>query len=67
MSRFRSEYRALRSEEVSIIASIKMQAEDLDIAIQNTSMYGTPDPRCIALARTKLEEAVMWAVKGVSA
>lgn len=24
------------------------------------------DPRCMAIARTKLEEAVMWAVKGVT-
>ena len=26
----------------------------------------TADPRCMALARTALEEAVMWATKGIS-
>ena len=25
-----------------------------------------PDPRCKALAKTKLEEAVFWAVKGIT-
>lgn len=27
----------------------------------------TSDPRSLALAKTKLEEAVMWAVKGLTA
>jgi len=70
---FRNEYRPLNPDEVQAVKTIKELAAELydkmgtgtDIAVgvPMTSMV-TTDPRHIALAKTKLEEAVMWATKG---
>jgi len=38
---------------------------DIAVGVPMTSMV-TTDPRHIALAKTKLEEAVMWATKGIT-
>lgn len=63
---FRSTYRQLTDAEKAKIAEIKRLA---------TAMYGEfearvgeqpPDPRAMALARTKLEESVMWSTKAIT-
>lgn len=62
MSVFRQEYRELTEEEKQRVLDIKTKAEELyELFDASTS------PREMALAKTKLEESVMWAVKGVTA
>jgi len=60
--RFRKEYRNLAANEIQAVEAIKNTAEIMEAIFEN--MPG--DPRCKALAITKLEETVMWAVKGVT-
>lgn len=59
---FRTEYRKLEQSEVDTMNGIKNRADDLLQFILNT----TPKGREQSLAITKLEETVMWAVKGVT-
>ena len=59
--RFRKQYRELDEREKSIVEGIKANAETLETMIDLV-----PDGREKALAMTKLEEAVMWAVKAVT-
>jgi sulfur carrier protein ThiS len=61
-SRFRPKHRALTVSEAELVEEIKTQAEHLAVAIDQA-----PVSRERSLAMTKLEEAVMWAVKGVTA
>ena len=61
-SRFRPEYRALSDDEKANVHNIKVFADGLADMIDG----GAPDGREKALALTKLEEAVMWAVKAVT-
>lgn len=61
MNRFRTQYRPLTEQEKTLVEAIKDSAARLDIYLD-----GVRDPRMAALARTKLEECVMWAVKGVT-
>lgn len=62
---FRKEYKELSEQQKALMNSIKTQAETLYTLMEeaNTSENG----REIACAKTKLEEAVMWAVKGITA
>lgn len=58
----RAKTRELTAEQHSKIANIKAMGEAF------VELLGTPPPnRELALARTKMEEAVMWATKGVTA
>lgn len=61
MSRFRKEYRELSDEEKEIINDIKTGAEMLEEVINKI-----PASREKSIAITKLEETVMWAVKGIT-
>ena len=61
MSIFRQDYRELTEAEKGAIVQIKDTTEDL------WQLFGTAgSSREIAIAKTKLEEAVMWAVKGLT-
>lgn len=62
MSKFRHKYRELTDAEKAGVDAIKIAAETLDAALQKHS----PPGRYLALANTTLEEAVMWAVKGIT-
>ena len=65
---FRREKGKLTSEQMSRVDYIKSLAEDLKKAIdspddlQNPKL--NPDQRCLNNSMQKLEESVMWAVKG---
>lgn len=62
MSIFRPVYRQLTDDEKKLTDDIKDRAEELHQLIQKM-----PKSRHQSVAITKLEEAVMWAVKGVTA
>lgn len=66
MSTFRKEYRQLTATEQESVEQIKDAAERLDILINIAGAEHRSDLRTLALARTKLEECVMWAVKGIT-
>lgn len=61
MDPFHTQYRQLDDVEKAVISSVKNHATALYAAIRCV-----PDGREQSLALTKLEEAVMWAVKGVT-
>lgn len=62
ISRFRPRYRALTPEEKALHDLIKGKAEELETLIGQI-----PPGRYPALALTDLENAVFWAVKGLTA
>lgn len=75
MDEVRTQYRELSDREKADIQAVKEKGQELLNLLLNisSSFYPTSDgstrsadPRCISLARTKVEEAVMWAVKGVT-
>lgn len=63
MSDMRKEYRQLSPDEVAAINKIKETLEEVAKVVDENCK----DIRCNMLARTKLEEAAMWAVKGITA
>ena len=60
---FRKEYRTVSDDQWDAIDGIKESAADIEKMIDASCV----DARCAAIAKTKLEEAVMWAVKGITA
>lgn len=60
MNVFRKEYRPLTEQEKSHVAAIKISAE----VLYNSLHSG--EARHMALAKTKLEECVMWATKAIT-
>ena len=69
---FRQKYRELSDSEKREMENIKTIAGELYQAIEHNTKVGMPDPegnsngREMALAKTKLEESVMWAIKGLT-
>lgn len=63
---FRPEYRELSEEEKKRVDDIKTKAQDLLETMDFPREQQHPAGRHIALAKTALEEAVMWAVKGIT-
>ena len=58
---FRNTYRKLTDDEQHLVNTIKDKAEAMEAIIEDM-----PLGRSRSLAMTKLEEAVMWAVKGIT-
>jgi len=58
---FRTVYRELSDDEKELVEGIKTCAEDLERFID-----AMPAGRKRSLAITKLEESVMWAIKGIT-
>jgi len=70
---FRTEYRELTEMEKTAMGLIKRRAGEIDDLFNafEQDFLGKQgqkpiDSRCLALAKTKLEESVMWFVKGVT-
>lgn len=59
---FRKEYKSLSDDAKSRINQIKSEAEKLYQSFDWT----IGDNRMIALAKTNLEQAVMWAIKAIT-
>lgn len=68
---FRKRYRQLSAADIAHHDAIKDTAEVLlstITAAYDAMQTGSPEiQRCRALAKTKLEESVMWAVRGLTA
>jgi hypothetical protein len=62
-SPFRKRYRQLNEQEIEVHDRIKNLASELHFVFS----YHVKPSRETSLAKTKLEEAVMWAVKGLTA
>jgi hypothetical protein len=60
---FIPEYKELTLSQKEKVASIKEKAQ---ILYEDICTAFDANPRHIAVAKTKLEELVMWAVKGVT-
>lgn len=58
---FREQYRNLTPTQSNAIEEIKGLSSSLHVRLESVS-----DPRMKAIAKTKLEECVMWAVKGIT-
>lgn len=65
---FRKEYRALTDEEKAALETLKEKASDLHQFVANYygSLPAGEVQRNLSLFTTKLEEAVMWGVKGIT-
>lgn len=66
---FRKEYKPLSDNQKTHMEIIKNTAALLEQAFDNAvdPNERSEKSRCMAIARTNLEQAVMWAVKGVTA
>ncbi|MFZ2882219.1 MAG: hypothetical protein WA019_04040 [Candidatus Moraniibacteriota bacterium] len=61
---FHKKYRELNEGEKTLMEHIKVTAEELE---KSFAMIATPESgREKALANTKLEESIMWAIKGLT-
>ncbi len=60
---FRSRYIPQSDIQQSLVKNIQDTAEELHELYRKSDHY---DARCSHLARTKLEESFMWAVKGIT-
>lgn len=63
---FRLNYRPLHDEEVAAMRIIKRKAQDLLNTMHTIRSELHTDPRCAALAQTRLEEAVFWFTKAIT-
>ncbi len=61
---FRKEYKQLSDEQKSLINNIKAQAQSLHASFEDCMFEH--DKRMMALAKTNLEQAVMWAIKAIT-
>lgn len=60
-----SGYRTMTDGEVEAINAIKEDERRIANLLLQLEPFG-PDPRCMAIARTKFEEAFMFAVKAIA-
>ena len=65
---FRKEYTPLNDEQKAHMSVIKNSADILLESFNNAVPINerSERSRCMAIARTNLEQAIMWAVKGVT-
>lgn len=62
-----SPYRKLTEEEQSLVDAIKDGSQDLFRLMETAFNKGKNNGRELALAKTNLEQSVLWAVKAISA
>lgn len=63
---FRTKYRELNETEKGAMERIKNTAEELESLYNAQKENFGKNPRHLAIAMTKLEESVMWAVKAIT-
>lgn len=62
---FRQEYKSLSNDQKMHSIQFKAYAQDLYNKFEQALVL-KPDPRMMALAKTNLEQAVMWAIKAIT-
>lgn len=63
---FRKEYKELSGETKDDIFVFKCKAEELMHEFDSVLIRESTDKRCMDLAKTNLEQAIMWAVKSIT-
>lgn len=63
---FRKEYKAISGEAKDDIFVFKSKAEALLHEFDAANLREETDKRCMELAKTNLEQAIMWAVKAIT-
>lgn len=65
---FRKKYTPLNDKQILTVEEIKTMAEHLLREMDDAVPVGERSERgrCMAIARTTLETAIMWAVKGIT-
>lgn len=64
---FRKEYKPLTEKQIELYELIKEKARNLEWALNEYTTFEVQcDMRCMALAKTNLEQAIMWAVKEIT-
>ena len=63
---FRKEYKVIDGETKDNVYVMKSIAEHLEKEFDLMELKSTTDKRQLALARTNLEQAIMWAVKSIT-
>lgn len=65
---FRQDYTPITEEQKAQVLAVKVKAQELHDLISAAVTEGerSDRSRCIAIAKTTLEESVMWAVKGLT-
>lgn len=65
---FRKNYETLSYDQKTNMDEIKTKAEELWALFEKAvpSTERSEKSRCMAIARTNLEQSIMWAVKGVT-
>ena len=66
MDTFRKEYKAIDGQTKDDIFVLKSIAENLEKEFDLLQIRESTDKRCLALAKTNLEQAIMWAVKSIT-
>ena len=68
MDIFRKEYKPLSDKQKDYIECFKQKAEALWFDFEEAALQKdfNHDPRAMALAKTNLEQAIMWAVKSIT-
>ena len=62
---FRKEYKPLSDSQKHAMNLFKERADELLKEFNNAAPLN-PDPRAMAVAKTNLEQSVMWAVKSIT-
>lgn len=65
---FRKEYKPLSDEQKTHMVGVKFAADSL-LELMNQAVPAeerSERSRCMAIARTNLEQTIMWAVKGIT-
>ena len=65
MDIFRREYKELSNDQKAYVDLFKYKAQELFDKFME-SQFLDHDQRCMSLAKTNLEQAVMWAVKAIT-
>lgn len=61
-----SGYRELTETEIDLMNEIKTKEKELGELLGRITCVPNIDQRCLALARTKLQEGCMWLVRSVA-
>lgn len=62
---FKKETKAFNEKQYNVVEDLKEKANDVWKVIESFSMNNSTDPRKIALFRTNLEQAIMWATSAL--